>query len=194
MTVTTQRFVLDDYLTYEDGTDTRYELVNGELVATAQPKGRHGAIAEFLNDSFRAEIKRLGHEWTSKQMAIAIQSPRGGRWDTARIPDVMVLSLVQWRTLRDQEAVIRLSDPPPLFIVEVVSDSTITTDYRTKRVEYNVLNIPEYWVVDPIKNCVTVMQPVEDLYEEQLFTENDLIVSLIFPDLTLTVNEVIAAE
>ena len=41
MTVTAQRFVLDDYLTYEDGTDTRYELVNGELVAIVQPKGRH---------------------------------------------------------------------------------------------------------------------------------------------------------
>ena len=194
MTVTTQRFTLDDYLTYGDGTDTRYELVNGELVAMAQPKGRHGAIAEFLNDTFRAEIKRLGHEWTSKQMAVAVQSPRGGRWDTARIPDVMVLSLGQWRTLRDQEAVIRLNDPPPLLVVEVVSDSTITTDYRTKRVEYNVLNIPEYWVVDPIKNCVIVMEPVEDLYEEQQFTQNDLITSLTFPDLTLTVNEVMAVE
>jgi hypothetical protein len=30
MAVTTQRFTLDDYLTYEDGTDTRYELVNGQ--------------------------------------------------------------------------------------------------------------------------------------------------------------------
>lgn len=63
---------LDDYLTYSNGTDSRYELVNGDLVVIAQPKGRHGAIAEFLNDTFRDEIKRLGREWTSKQMAIAI--------------------------------------------------------------------------------------------------------------------------
>lgn len=167
MTLTTQRLTLDDYLTYQDGTDTRYELVNGELAAMAQPKGRYGAIAEFLNDTFRAEIKRLGREWISKQMAVAIQSPRGGHWDTARIPDVMVLSLEQWRILRDQEAIIRLNNPPPFLVIEVVSDSTITTDYRTKRVEYNVLNIPEYWVVDPLKNCITLMQPVEDLYEER---------------------------
>lgn len=129
MAITTQRLSLDDYLAYEDGTDTRYELVNGELIAMAQPKGRHGAIAEFLNDTFRAEIKRLGLEWTSKQMAIALQSPRGGLWDTARIPDVMVLALEQWRMLRDQEAVIRLNDPPPYLVVEVVSDSTVTADY-----------------------------------------------------------------
>jgi Uma2 family endonuclease len=59
----------------EDGTDTRYELVNGALVAMARPKGRHGAIAEFLNDRFRDEIKRLGHEWTAKQMLSPFSPP-----------------------------------------------------------------------------------------------------------------------
>ena len=194
MTITTQRLSLDDYLAYEDGTDTRYELVNGELIAMAQPKGRHGAIAEFLNDTFRAEIKRLGLEWTSKQMAIALQSPRGGRWDTARIPDVMVLALEQWRILRDQEAIIRLNDPPPYLVVEVVSDSTVTADYRAKRVEYNVLNIPEYWIVDPLKHCITLLQPVEELYEETRYTNNDLMRSTVFPELALTVEQVLAAE
>lgn len=79
-------------------------------------------------------------------------------------------------------------------MVEVVSDSTVTTDYRTKRVEYNVLNIPEYWVVDPIKHCITLMQPVEDLYEARQFTGSAPIPSLIFPELALTVAEVFAAE
>jgi len=193
MTITTQRLSLDDYLAYEDGTDTRYELVNGELIAMAQPKGRHGAIAEFLNDTFRAEIKRQGLEWTSKQMAIALQSPRGGRWDTARIPDVMVLALEQWRILRDQEAIIRLNDPPPHLVVEVVSDSTMTADYRAKRVEYNVLNIPEYWIVDPLKHCITLLQPVDELYEETRYTNNDLVQSAIFPELALTVEQVLTA-
>jgi Uma2 family endonuclease len=191
MIITTQRLSLDGYLAYDDGTDTRYELLNGELIVMAQPKGRHGAIAEFLNDTFRAEIKRLGLAWTSKQMAIALQSPRGGRWDTARIPDVMVLALEQWRILRDQEAIIRLNEPPPYLVVEVVSDSTVTADYRAKRVEYNVLNIPEYWIVDPLKHCITLLQPVDELYEETRYTNNDLMRSAIFPELTLTVEQVL---
>ncbi|MEM9005971.1 MAG: Uma2 family endonuclease [Cyanobacteria bacterium P01_F01_bin.86] len=194
MTVTTQRLALDDYLLYEDDTDTRYELVNGELVAMAQPKGRHGAIAEFLNDTFRDEIRRMGHQWTAKQMVIAMQSPRGGRWDTARIPDVMVLSLNQWRELRDREAVIRLNDPPPFLVVEVVSDSTVITDYRTKRAEYNVLNIPEYWVVDPLDSSITLLQLVDDLYEAQRFLGNMPIPSVTFPELSLRVDQVLAAE
>ncbi|MGD1905467.1 MAG: hypothetical protein ACFB0C_05655 [Leptolyngbyaceae cyanobacterium] len=30
MTVAQQRLTLEEYLTYDDGTDTRYTLVNGE--------------------------------------------------------------------------------------------------------------------------------------------------------------------
>ncbi|MCG8361995.1 MAG: Uma2 family endonuclease, partial [Pseudanabaenales cyanobacterium] len=32
MAIATQRLTLDDYLNYDDGSDTTYELVNGELV------------------------------------------------------------------------------------------------------------------------------------------------------------------
>ncbi len=32
MTATSQRITFAEYLTYDDGTDTRYELVDGELV------------------------------------------------------------------------------------------------------------------------------------------------------------------
>ena len=193
MTVTTKKLTLSEYLSYEDETDTRYELVNGELVAMAQPKGLHGAISEFLNDQFRAEIKRLGREWTSKQMAIAIQSPRGGRWDTARIPDVLVLPLEQWRDLREREAIILLDEPPPLLAVEVVSESTQRADYRAKRVEYNVLGIPEYWIVDPREGQVTVFRLVEDLYEGQKLVGGALVVSPTFPELRLTVDQILSA-
>ncbi|MEB3336199.1 MAG: Uma2 family endonuclease [Leptolyngbyaceae bacterium] len=193
MTVATQYLTLEEYLTYDDGTDTRYELVNGERVAMTQPKGQHGAIAEFLNDEFRAESKRQDQPWTSKQMTVAIQSPRGGRWDTARIPDVMVLTLEQWRGLRNQETIIRLNDPPPLLVVEVVSESTKNTDYRAKRVEYNVLNIPEYWIVDPTENKIIVFSLIEDLYEVQQFTNSEPIASAIFSSLALTANQVLMA-
>ena len=31
MAIATQRFTLEDYLNFEDGTDTTYELVNGDF-------------------------------------------------------------------------------------------------------------------------------------------------------------------
>lgn len=53
MIVASPLFTLVEYLAYDDGTDTRYELVNGELVAMAQPTGIHGGMSEFGDDSRR---------------------------------------------------------------------------------------------------------------------------------------------
>ena len=77
------------------------------------------------------------------------------------------------------------------LVIEVASDSTTITDYRAKRVEYNVLNIPEYWIVDPLKSCITLLQSVDELYEETRYINNDLMRSAIFPDLALTVEQVL---
>ncbi|AOX01073.1 hypothetical protein BJP34_17960 [Moorena producens PAL-8-15-08-1] len=191
MTATTALLSLEDYLSYNDGTDRRYELVNGELIAMSQPKGQHGAITEFLNDQFRAEIQDQGLAWVSKQGFIAIESPRGGRWDTARIPDVTVATLEQWQGMLDREGIIRLNESPPFLVVEVVSESTRTTDYRSKRVEYNLLGIREYWIVDPLKEQVVVLHLVDDLYEETVFVRDELIESTIFPGLQLSAQQVL---
>jgi Uma2 family endonuclease len=64
-----RRMALVEYLAYDDGTDIRHELVNGELVAMSVETGKHGAIAEFINDVFKAEINRSNLPWTSKDDA-----------------------------------------------------------------------------------------------------------------------------
>ena len=90
-----KRFTFAEYLAYDDGTNTHYELVNGELIPMSLGNGQHGAVTEFLNVSFQAEILRLKLDWTSKQMLIGVRSPRAGKWDTSRIPDVIVIPLSQ---------------------------------------------------------------------------------------------------
>ncbi|MBE9030432.1 Uma2 family endonuclease, partial [filamentous cyanobacterium LEGE 11480] len=104
MTVATQKLTLTEYLTYEDAAGAKFELVDGELVQMAQGTGKHGDIAEFIDDEFKVEIKRCDLPWVSKDMKLAIQSPRGSRWETARIPDVVVLPAVQWQSMADREA------------------------------------------------------------------------------------------
>ncbi|MDB9527477.1 Uma2 family endonuclease [Oscillatoria sp. CS-180] len=194
MPTTTQRLTLNDYLTYDDGTDTTYELVNGELVPITLGMGLHGEIADFINTCFRNEIKRLGRDWVSKQMVIGIQSPRGDRWDTVRIPDVVVLPLNQWKELQNREAVIQLNEPPPLLVVEVVSESTKGVDYRAKRAEYSVLDIPEYWIVDPLSAKVTVLILTEGWYDATEFSRSDSVQSPTFPELRLTVETILKGD
>jgi Uma2 family endonuclease len=191
MTAATQRLTLEDYLKHDDGTDTRYELVNGELIPMSLGMGQHGEIADFLNEKFRTQIEQLSQAWVSKQMVIGIQSPRGGRWDTVRVPDVVVIPREQWRELQHREAIIQLNEPPPLLVIEVVSESTKSTDYRAKRAEYSVLNIPEYWIVDPLDSQVTVLVLVEGWYEAEAFASTDRIQSATFPNFDLTVDRVL---
>jgi Uma2 family endonuclease len=95
MTITTQKLTFEEYLSYDDSTDTRYELVDGELFAMSLGTGKHGDITELLHEQFRNQIKQKGFPWTCKQMTVGVRSPRGRSWDTSRIPDVTILSLAQ---------------------------------------------------------------------------------------------------
>jgi Uma2 family endonuclease len=193
-TTSLQKLTFESYLAYEDGTDTRYELVDGELIPMSLGTGKHGSIIEFLNDQFRDTIRQQQLPWTAKPMMIGVRSPRGRRWDTSRIPDVTVLPLSQWEAMADREAVIDFSEPPPLLVVEVVSPSTKADDYRSKRSEYSLLEIPEYWIVDPLEAKITLCTLQHQFYDAIAFHEDELIQSATFPTLSLTAIQILSAK
>lgn len=194
MTATTQRMTFEEFLAYTDGTDSCYELVQGELKPMGLGTGKHGKIVQFLDDRFNDEIRRTAQPWTSQRFTVGIQSPRGNRWDTCRIPDITVFLQAQWDAMEDRESVIRAHEPPPLMVVEVVSPSTERTDYRTKRTEYAVLDIAEYWIVDPMRWIVTICSLNEGAYDDQVFQGHQMLVSSTFPELQLTAAQVLLIE
>jgi Uma2 family endonuclease len=192
--VVLERLSLTEYLTYEDGTDTRYELVDGVLIPMSVGTGKHGRVTEFTRDELKAEIKRSNRSWTATDMKIGVQSPRGTRWDTCRIPDITVIPTAQWEEMDDREAVVRLNDPTPILVIEVVSPSTAKDDYRAKHSEYAVLDIPEYWIIDPIKAQVTICSLLDGAYDDRIFLGEEKIVSPTFPELDLTAEQILAAK
>ena len=191
MTMTTQRLTLDEYLAYDDGSDRRCELVNGELLPMSLGTGKHGAIIKRLERIFDIEAERVQISWIALAGTVGLQSPRSDRWDTVRIPDVSVMALEQWEALQEREAVVRLNELPPLLVVEVVSESTKSTDYRAKRAEYSVLDIPEYWIVDPLVGKVTLCTLLEGWYEATEYQGQNVVQSSIFPELALTVESIL---
>jgi Uma2 family endonuclease len=60
MTITTTSLTLAEYLAYGDGPDSRYELVDGLLVAVARGTGLHGEIMHFAQTCLTTEIERTG--------------------------------------------------------------------------------------------------------------------------------------
>lgn len=193
MTVAANKMTIAEYLTYDDGTGRRFELLDGDLVQMALGTGKHSDISDNLTGEFRGEIKRMGNPWVAKMMSIAIQSPRGTRWETARIPDVVVLPLAQWESMADREALIALNESPPLLVVEVVSPATSETDYRAKYAEYAVLDIPEYWIVDPIEFQVKIGTLQGGAYSDQVFRGEEPIASPTFPSLNVTAAQILQA-
>ena len=188
-----ERLTFEEYCNLDNG--DRYELVNGELIEMPPGRGKHALIIDALNDIFKAQIKQMGREWISLHSLIGVRIPQISRKDTSRIPDICVVSKAQWQGLLDKSAV--LEDSPPLLVVEVVSEGTQIIDHRRKRAEYNIVEIPEYWVVDFIADSstyplgVTVLTLIEGFYEEAIFRSNDQIISQTFPELALTAEQVL---
>ncbi len=194
MAVAVQRFTLKEYLEYEDGEDGCYELVDGELVPMSLGKGKHGRIMSYVEKCLRQAIVQEGEPWIAEKGIIGVQSPRGTRWDTVRIPDVVVMSAELWYAMEEREAVILLNEPPPILVVEVVSESTRTVGYRTKLSEYAVLDIREYWIVDPLLEKVTVCSLVDGLYDQEMFKGEEVLASTVFPQLTCAAVQVLAGR
>ena len=182
---TKPRVTFADYLTYFDGSDTKYELVDGELVSMSLATGKHGGITKFLERDLDGEIERTGLPWIALQGLVGVRCPRGIGLDTVRIPDVVVMQRDDWQALQEREAVIDF-DLAPLLVIEVISPSTKNVDYRAKRTEYAARDIPEYWIVDPLETKVSVLINSDGWYDVTEFVDSDLLISPTFPELQLT--------
>ena len=185
------RVTFADYLTYFDGSDTRYELVNGNLIPIAIGTGQHGETLNQIYKAFDSEINKYSYPWTVMQGKIGVRCPRGIGLDTVRIPDVVVIQQDDWQTLQEREAVIDFDLSAPLLVIEVISPFTKNVDYRTKRTEYASRDIPEYWIVDPLEAKVSVLINADGWYDVTEFYGDELIISPTFPELQLTTNKIL---
>lgn len=82
---------------------------------------------------------------------------------------------------------------PPQLVVEIVSPKQEKRDYRHKRTEYAGRQIPEYWIIDPTAQKITVLQWVDGLYEEQVFEGKQAVTSSQFPAFKLTAATILTA-
>jgi Uma2 family endonuclease len=186
MIVASQKMTLEEYLHFDDGTDTRYELVNGELVEMPPESDLNVRIASFLFAFF------LTQGIPSYQVRIGTEIVVSGARATTRFPDVMVLSEELATALEGaNRSTVMLDMPPPLLVVEVVSPKQENRDYRYKRSEYAARGIAEYWIVDPMQQRVTVLEWVEGLYEEKVYEGDSPIASPVFGVLNLTTSQVL---
>lgn len=193
MTIATNRLLtLAEYLDYDDGTDTCYELENGVLVEMASENPLNNTIAVFLLIYF----SRLGVEHYRLATGHGIQVD--SEYASVRIPDLVLHSEGSVSAILQDTRVLRLSDPAPVLIVETVSNSktdkkSYERDYISKRREYAAKGIPEYWIVDVTANQVLILILENKEYTEQKYTGSDKLQSHSFPSIDLTAEQVLSA-
>jgi Uma2 family endonuclease len=186
---------LAEFLTYDDGTDAVYELENGELRRMPTESEINCLIVSFLFSYFIQVGIPFSQLRTKTEIAVS------GLQATVRLPDFMILTHEQVEALRGApRSLITLDMPPPRLVVEVVSpgQENIDRDYRYKRSQYESRGIPEYWIVDPLLEQVTVLSWVNGLYEAAVFRGPDPIQSGLLQELgqgsLLTVEQVLKVE
>ena len=128
---------VDEFLRWEDGTDTRYELVGGWVVAMAPPTPRHGQLAVALGAEIRSALRSLPPCRAYSEAGIV----RPGRNDTCYVADLAVTC-----------------DPPGpddrlirnlVLIVEILSPSTAAFDRQSKVADYRqIASVQEILLVD----------------------------------------------
>ena len=177
---------LEEYLTYDDGTDNRYELIDGKLTVMPPESDRNNLIALFLLSSFMkiVPLQLIRH----KDTEIVVTGNR----TRVRIPDLMILTEDLLAAIGGRRATITPDMPSPVLVIEVVSPGKANEDrdYRYKRSEYAARGILEYWIVDAQRHKVTVLSLVDGLYEETIFEGDISISSNVVQQLSLTANQI----
>ena len=185
---TSKTYSFAKYLQYQDSTDYQYELVNGELISMTPASGIHALILTFLFQEFYQEIIRINAPWLVMPGNVGVRTAV----NKSRIPDLAIITSEQKELLKNLPTAVLES--APILVVEIVSPGNRDDDYRFKRSEYAVREIPEYWIVDAQAKKISVLSLVNGFYEVQEFQNQDVIISATFPELKLIAEKIILTE
>ncbi|TAG90015.1 MAG: Uma2 family endonuclease [Oscillatoriales cyanobacterium] len=183
------------------GGDNRYELIDGE-VFDLEPTGPHEEVAAFITTKICVQIDRIGLPWFVLQRGLLRPSNISM---TAFRPDVAVVDRNELtkELFWSNESILTLGSSIK-FVAEVVS-SNWQNDYSRKVEDYAVLGISEYWIADyaglggtqhigkPKQPTLSICTLVNGEYQIQQIRGNQTIVSMTFPDLKLTAEQVLMA-
>jgi Uma2 family endonuclease len=166
----TRRMTLDEFLSWDDGTDMRYELWRGGVVAMAPSMARHGLLDLALGGEIRAALRARPPCRALSEAGITLPD----RNDTFYVADIAVTC----ELLRAEDRLIR----NPVLIIEVLSPSTAATDRQIK--------IPDYRRIPSVQEILLIDS--ESAFAEVHCREGDRWINEIIrgPEATLALNSV----
>ena len=142
-----KRMTLAEFLRWEDGTDTRYQLLAGFPVAMAPPAVANGVLAARLCARIEAAVQSRRPCMAQVEAGIA----RPDRDDTCYVADLAVTCTPPGR--EDQ----LIADP--VLIVEILSPTTAMYDRQTKVSDYHrIPSVQEILLIDSTSMFAEVLR------------------------------------
>ena len=138
---------LAEFLVWDDGTDTRYELVGGRPRAMAPAVVRHGVIQQSTALAIQDRLGRDGPCKIIHQGGVLLSIQGDVRF---YVPDLVI-------TCHPASDVQQVEEPK--LVVEIISPSPRRTDKDVKVPDYcSVGSLDEIWQIDSLKPLVHVYQ------------------------------------
>lgn len=132
-----KRMSLDEFLGWDDGTDTRYELIDGFPVAMAPSAEAHRILAMRLGSRIDAALQ--DRRPCNAQIDAGVLRP--DRADSYYVPDIAVTCRANEP---DRQAIV-----DPILIVEILSPSTERHHRRVKLPIYRqIASVQEVLLID----------------------------------------------
>jgi Uma2 family endonuclease len=173
----------EQYLRLTNYTNRLVEFTDGKLEVLPMPTDRHQAISQFLLFALAAFLQPRGGKILYSPLRLQI---REGKF---REPDLIVMR--DARDPRRQNAYWVGAD----LVIEIVSPDNPERDIVEKRGDYAEAGIPEYWIVYPEEETITVLQLGDDHYVEHgVFRRGETAVSVLLEGFAVRVNEVLDAQ
>ena len=119
------RLSLDDFLRWDDGTDTRYELVDGEVCAMNPRLRGHAGLTARIASALDRQLRPPCQAFSAGGLIIPSIKPR------YCIPDIVV------SCTRGKASDHWIADP--VVVIEVLSPSTGAADRTVKLASYRLL-------------------------------------------------------
>jgi Uma2 family endonuclease len=132
-----RRMTLEEFLHWDDATDTRYELIDGFPLAMAPPARAHGILCARIAGELNAALRSRRPRTAETEAGIA----HPDRSDSCYIADLAV-------TRRPYQRGEQLVEDP-ILIVEVLSPGTERRDRRAKLPAYREIeSVQEILLID----------------------------------------------
>ena len=140
-----RRFTYEDYRTWPD--DERWELIDGIPFRMDSPSEYHQQISVNLLFALRSYL--TGKSCKVYHAPFDVRLHIDGIKDTVVQPDVLVVC--------DKDILdTRWAKGAPDLVIEILSPSTAKKDQTLKLAKYEKHGVKEFWIVDPIRQKVTV--------------------------------------